>query len=380
MCGKKFFRCLLVMTGIILISCNKLDNKTIVTADPLATNETVNLLSGMKSLASSGIMIGHQDDLAYGIGWIAPEGQSDIFRICSDFPAVFGWDLGHIETGSPVNLDSVPFDDMKKYARQVHAMGAINTFSWHCNNPLTDGSAWDIHTPGAVTSILPGGINHAKYQQWLDQVAGFFNDLTDDNSQPIPLIFRPFHEQTGDWFWWGSSHCTPGEFIRLWQFTVEYLNETKQVHHLLWAYSAADRFVQKSDFMERYPGDRYADIVGFDQYQQPEQSNESFIRMMKQKTSLLTVIADEHGKLPAITEIGYEQIPFPAWWTHVVWPILRNSRLSYALFWRNAANRPDHYYVPFPGQQSEENFVLFYNLPRTLFQKDIQEANLYDHH
>ncbi len=379
MCLRNLIYFLPALACLFIMGCNDLENNTISMADLQATPETRNLLSEMKLLVATGTMIGHQDDLAYGIGWIAPNGKSDIYRICSDYPAVFGWDLGHIETGSPVNLDSVPFADIKTYARQVHAMGAINTFSWHCNNPLTGGSAWDSQTPGVVAGILPGGEQHTRYLQWLDQLAVFFNELTDDNNKPIPLIFRPFHEQTGDWFWWGNTHCTPDEFIRLWQFTVTYLNETKQVHNLLWAYSAADRFQHKKDFMERYPGDRYADIVGFDQYQQPGQSYEDFVEAMKSRISLLAEIAKEHDKLPAITEMGYEQIPYPAWWTHVVWPILKDSGLSYALFWRNAANRPNHYYVPYPGQISEENFVLFYDLPRTLFQKDIQERSLYDH-
>ncbi|MDD5506971.1 MAG: glycosyl hydrolase [Bacteroidales bacterium] len=378
-CLRKILYGLPALICIFLLNCNQLKNNEIATADRQATTETQHLHAGMKQLTISGIMIGHQDDLAYGVGWMAPNGRSDIYRICSDYPAVFGWDLGHMENGSAVNLDSVPFAEMKAYSLQVHSLGAINTFSWHCNNPLTGGSAWDTQTPGVVASILPGGERHAAYRRWLDRLAEFFNGLTDDNNKPIPLIFRPFHEQTGDWFWWGRSHCTPDEFIRIWRFTVEYLNETKQVHNLLWAYSASDRFEQKEDFMERYPGDRYVDIVGFDQYQQAGQSNEDFMAVMKRKTSLLVDLAKEHDKLPAITEMGYEQIPYPAWWTHVVWPILKDSGLSYALFWRNAADRPNHYYVPYPGQISEENFVLFYDLPRTLFQKDIQDMNLYTH-
>lgn len=157
-----------VLSCIFIMSCNRLENNTIVTADPQASIQTQHLLSGMKQLVEKGVLIGHQDDLAYGIGWIAPNGQSDIYRICSDYPAVFGWDLGHMETGSAVNLDSVPFADMKTYARQVHSLGAINTFSWHCDNPLTGGSAWDTQTPGVVASILPGGEQHAAYLRWLD--------------------------------------------------------------------------------------------------------------------------------------------------------------------------------------------------------------------
>ncbi len=370
--------CISLIISGFLLSCNSAGVSPSITADPNTTRETKNLLAGMTSLTLKGIMFGHQDDLAYGIGWTPPDGPSDVFRVCADFPAVFGWDLGHIELGSSHNIDSVAFSDMLTYARKVHAMGAINTYSWHCRNPLTDSSAWYIQEPGVVKSILPGGIMHQKYLEWLDGVAEFFQELTDSTGKPIPVIFRPFHEQSGNWFWWGRAHCTPDEFIRLWQFTVTYLNETKQVHNLLWAFSTADKFRDTAGLLERYPGDAFVDIIGFDIYQQDNQRNEDFAGILEARTAVLAEFSAAHGKLPAITEMGYVQIPYPVWWTEVVWPAVKDYPLSYMLFWRNAINRPDHYYVPYPGQISQDDFIRFYDLPGTLFQKDLAKETIYN--
>lgn len=362
---------LIFITVIIFTVSTCEGNAQVKMADPKASPATQKLFLKLIELSRQGFMIGHQDDLAYGFGWKAPNGTSDVNKVCSDYPAVFGWDLGHIEKGAPVNLDSVPFSDMAKYASEINAMGGINTYSWHLDNPATGGSAWDITKYGVVASILPGGVNHAEFNLWLDKVAVFFAGLKDKNGEAIPVIFRPFHEHTGDWFWWGKAHCTSDEFKQIWIYTIKYLTETKNLHNLIFAYSPAGSFQNLAEYSERYPGDNYVDITGFDIYQDAGQPNNTFAELLREKLTLLDEFAKVHNKLPAITEIGFEQIPEPRWWTSVIYPVIKDFGVSYALFWRNAANRPNHYYMPFPGQVSEKDFRDFYNLPRTLFLKDI---------
>ena len=82
-------------------------------ADKKATKETIALYHNLKKLLNEGIMFGHQDDLAYGVGWKYEPGRSDIKDVTGDYPAVYGFELGRLEIDQPVNLDSVPFDKMK---------------------------------------------------------------------------------------------------------------------------------------------------------------------------------------------------------------------------------------------------------------------------
>src|ERR1700748_2924917 len=82
-------------------------------ADKKATKETIALYRNLKKLLNEGIMFGHQDDLAYGVGWKYEPGRSDIKDVTGDYPAVYGFELGRLEIDQPVNLDSVPFDKMK---------------------------------------------------------------------------------------------------------------------------------------------------------------------------------------------------------------------------------------------------------------------------
>jgi mannan endo-1,4-beta-mannosidase len=368
----------LLISTILMFSASTCQGKSpLKMADPKASATTVNLFLKMKELTKQGFMIGHQDDMAYGVGWKAPNGKSDVYKVCADYPAVFGWDLGHIEKGSPVNLDSVPFSDMAKYAIEVNAMGGINTFSWHLDNPLTGGSAWDVTKNGVVKSILPGGANHAEFNNWLDKVAAFFLGLKDKNDEAIPVIFRPFHENTGNWFWWGKVHCTSDEYKQIWIYTINYLTETKNLHNLIFAYSPAGSFKNLDEYSERYPGNDYVDIAGFDIYQDAGQRNSVFARLLKEKLTILNEFSKANDKLAAITEIGFEQIPEPKWWTGVIYPVTKDYNVSYALFWRNAANKPNHYYMPYPGQKSETDFRDFYSLPGTLFLKDIEKTQIH---
>jgi mannan endo-1,4-beta-mannosidase len=88
-------------------------------------------------------VFGHQDALAYGVGWTGISGNSDVKAVAGDYPGLYGWDFGHLEMQKEANLDNVSFRDMKKYIREGFERGGIITISWHLRNPLTGGSAWD---------------------------------------------------------------------------------------------------------------------------------------------------------------------------------------------------------------------------------------------
>jgi mannan endo-1,4-beta-mannosidase len=348
--------------------------------DRKATKETVNLAKNLKKLLNKGIMFGHQDDLAYGVGWKYEPGRSDIKDVTGDYPAVYGFELGRLEIDQRVNLDSVPFDKMKGFIRSAYDRGGVITLSWHLNNPLTGKTAWDP-APGTVASILPGGEKNELYKSWLDKIASFMLSLKGSHGEYIPIIFRPFHELNGSWFWWGKNHCTPAELKQLWHFTVSYLRDTKNVHNLLYAFNT-DRFYSKEEYLERFPGDEWVDLIGFDIYQRGtgEKANEQFVSDIDKMLSNLESIAVEKNKIPALTEFGFGTLPDSTWWTNVFWKGIRSHRVSYALGWRNAGYKgaKDYeYYVPYKGHASAPDFLKFFNEPKTLFQKDIKKENLY---
>ena len=370
-----------------MVSCKSVSNNTTaqhLPADKNATKETVALYQNMFKAKEKGYMFGHQDDLAYGVNWRYEEGRSDIKDVTGDYPAVYGWDLGRIENNAVNDLDGVPFSKQKQYIKEVYDRGGVSTFSWHMNNPLTGGDAWD-NTPGTVASVLPGGAKHKIFTGWLDNAATYFLTLKGTDGKAIPILFRPYHEFTGNWFWWCKNTTTPEQFKQLWKFTVNYF-EQKGVHNLIYVYNTSDSGVStKADFMEYYPGDEWVDIVSFDIYQGGEETEkrEKFVADTKNLVSIIDEVGKEHNKLAAIAEAGFEQIPYATWWTETLTNSIGNHKISYILLWRNHGWNEHmtpprmHYYAPYKGHKYEKDFVEYYNLPQTLFQKEVTKLNLY---
>lgn len=361
---------ILLMSGIVSFGADGNATSTPKLADPLATAETKALYRNLHKLAREGLLFGHQDTLAYGVGWKAdPNGlDSDVYRVCGKFPAVFGWDIGHIDT--PRNIDGVPFENMKTWIAKGYEKGGINTVSWHARVPGSKESAWTRKR--VVSRLLPEGNLHETYRAKLDLIAAFLADLKGLAGEPVPIIFRPFHEHNGDWFWWGAKWCTPEEYKRLWQFTVDYLRKAKGLHNIITCYSP-DRFKDRHEYLERYPGDDYIDILGHDNYgdfrslQTKDQA--------QQALEAVVTLAQERGKIAALTETGVSaSAPANAnWWTDLLLEIVNSSpstrQVAWVLVWRNAGKRQN--YAAFPDSAGAENFKAFERDPFTLFLEDL---------
>lgn len=366
---------------IILIhtSCIAQDlhnNTKLSLSDKKATPETISLYKKLNQLTDKGYLFGHQDDLVYGVNWKYEEGRSDVKDVVGDYPAIYGWDIAGLEKDEVNNLDGVPFAKMRQHIQEANERGGISTISWHCDNPATGKNAWD-NTPNSLKTVLPGAENHQKFTSWLDKAANFFLSLKDKNGKNIPILFRPYHELTGGWFWWGKGNCTPEEFKTLWKFTFDYLQK-KGVRNLIYIYNTSS-FKTEEEFLAYYPGKEYADILSFDTYQNSDdKEGKKFIEEVQSQFKIINQIGIKQYKPIALAEAGYEAIPDPKWWTGVLDKAVGDYKISFVLLWRNhgwqETEQKMHYYAPYPGQISEKDFVDFYNLKRTLFEKDIQKA------
>lgn len=357
--------------------------------DPLAdsgrTQRTENLLTNLIAYGDSGIyMVGHHDDTVYGIGWEGDSARSDIHSVCDDYPAVQSFDLGHIELGDSVNLDGVPFDRIRQEIFNHYNRGGMVTLSWHLDNPVSGGSSWvadslkniESHT---VAEILEGGKQHEKFLGWLDRVADFLNSLETPYGVRVPVLFRPWHEHTGSWFWWGQDNCTAEQYKALWKLTVGRLKE-KDVVNALFAYSpGTESDGNEAKYLERYPGDEIIDVMGLDCYCAAPDADTvkiaNYAAQLDKNLAMVCKIAKQHHKAAALTETGYEALPVDNWWTKTLQPVLDKHPISYFLVWRNAYNRERHFFAPYPGQVSAADFVTFINHKNVLMRSDVN--NLY---
>ena len=328
------------------------------------------LISRLYTQVEAGkIMYGHQDDLMYGHSWKLEDAasefvKSDIHGVCGKYPAVYGMDLGGIEVGWEANLDKNDFDNMRASAVAHHERGGVVTFSWHPRNPLTGGDAWDVSSKEVVASILPGGEKHEFFMGWLSNAADFLGSIRTAEGQAVPVVWRPWHEHTGSWFWWGQDLCTTEQYKALWQMTYDYMVKERGLDNLVWAYSPGAGGITPELFAERYPGDEIIDMVGFDCYQYS--TDEVYIKEMKHALDVMSAFNEGRGKIMAVTETGYEGIPNARWWTDVLYQAVKDYPVSYVLTWRNACDEhmQHHFYGPYPGHLSAENFKEFAELEK----------------
>ena len=348
--------------------------------DSQATPETKALYQNLAVIAPQATLFGHQSTLAYGYNWKLEAGRSDVKEVTGSYPAVYGWDVGGFETGELLEAHvGYGKKELAAWSREAFERGGVVTYAWHMSNPVSNESFYD-KTP-AVHAIIPGGEKHAEYVATLDKLAEFFEALA-----PMPIIFRPFHEHNGDWFWWGKGFCTEEDYITLWRFTIDYLKDEKGIRNLIYAFSPdRSRMDLGSDnaYFYAYPGDDYVDIIGLDNYwdvghpgnkQSAEVNHANFVKSLE----LIVRIAESKNKVAALTETGADTLPDPNWWNDVMLKGInaneQTRKIAYVQVWRNA-NRQlegrDHFYVPYPGHPGAEDFRRFRNDPSILFEDEL---------
>ncbi len=349
------------------------------------------LLGKMRKIVNEGkTMYGHHDTYLYGHdGWkmgIKDSGfDSDIYQVCGKFPAVFSSDLGMLEFGESNSLDNNPFELIRRAAIRHNSLGGIVTFSWHPANPLSGGNSWDCSaSKGAQSTVkecLPGGSRHSEMRKWLKNISDFFESLKDADGNIIAFIFRPWHENTGDWFWWGASYCSDEEYIAFWKMTYEYMVQERGLTNIVWAYSPGNNCTE-TEFMNRYPGDEIVDVIGFDSYeycdnsipdyaQRLDAANREYIASLRKQLEYVSRIAEQRKKILALTECGFEGVPYPKWWTEVLCEAVKGFPVAYILNWRNACDNPSHFYGPWKGAACTEDFINFAQNDKIVFLEDL---------
>ena len=342
-------------------------------ATNVAASTGSDLLQRLEKLQAKGVMFGHQDDPVYGCSWKWDEGRSDVLETAGDYPAIMGFDLGGLELGWEKNLEGVPFDRMQKEIVAQHERGGIITISWHAYNPTNDENSWFQPAGNAVTSILPGGALQPKYDKWLDKVVAFLAACKDKEGNVVPVIFRPWHEMSGGWFWWGATACTSQEYRQLFQYTHKYMTE-KGCDNIVWAFSP--NLADKEDvehYMQFYPGDEYVDLIGIDVYQFSA-DNKVYQDNLRRELDVVKAVGEKQKKLIALTETGYQNVPDPQWFTQTLLPVVKEYPISYVLLWRNAWDNPKENYVAAPGKPTVKDFKKFCKDKKVLMCKDIKKT------
>ena len=331
--------------------------------DRKATVRTKALYANLWKIQQQGVMFGHHDYPSYGVGWRGDPGRSDVKNITGAHPAVYSLDMHNIK------------DTKIEFIKEVYKRGGVSMLVWHQNNPLTKsedaqypvGTAWD-NTRVVDQILTEGSPMNIKYKRRLDKVAEAFHAMKDENGVPIPVIFRPLHEHTQSWNWWGSKATSKEEFIDFWKFIIVYLRDEKGVHNVIYAISPQMDEVYNDPqgrLLYRWPGDRYVDILAMDCYH--GRNTAAFVDNVKALSQLSTILQ----KPVAVSETGLENNHTADYWTNSVLPAFQGQNCTMVVAWRN--EKTSHAFGPYPSDVSAADFLKFYNDPDTLFEDDLPD-------
>ena len=357
-------------------------------------------LHGM--VASNQVVFGHQNDNSRRVA----AAESDTKDLTGSLSGLVAYDSLAV-TGSELGLStSQGLASTVASAKAAAAQGAIISLSLHMpnfatmsKNGSTDFSKYDFESSkdlsgNCAENILPGKAYNALYNSYLDIIVDFAKQLQTDN---IPVILRPLHENNGGWFWWGSS-TKPEVYKALYRYTVNYFKDAG-VHNFIYEYSPNGPITDEAYFLSRYPGDEYVDILAFDYYSdyasKDASYDESFMGGLKSSCEVIKAIADERGKVAAIAETGVRVTkdsgdnngllisgnPIKGHnWYNEVNKVAQTTGMSYYLLWANFSNQ--NFYVPYKfdettGHELVNEFVDFYNQPSSIFANDISLSDVY---
>jgi mannan endo-1,4-beta-mannosidase len=168
-----------------------------------------------------------------------------------EWPAIAGFDYADFPRGS------VTTSNCNRFAIEHWKRGGIVTVGVHLYNPANPKGGGLREKGVDLRTLLSEGETHDRWMRQLDQLADGLQELKDAG---VVVLWRPFHEMNGGWFWWGAQ--PPDQFIKVWRHMFDYFSTTKKLDNLLWVYGP--NHGQKT--AAYYAGDHYVDIVGLDAY------------------------------------------------------------------------------------------------------------------
>ena len=149
--------------------------------------------------------------------------------------------------------------------------------------------------------------------------------------------------------------------------------KARKLENLLWCYSPNSN-ISVDEYMSRYPGDEFVDILGFDHYEfigdaGAEEAGVQFAEELKRSLTYMNQLAKDHQKIMCLSETGLESIPDPDWWCGVLYPAIKDFPIAYVLTWRNAHDQPTHFYAAWEGFDHAGDMKAFSELDDIVFLK-----------
>lgn len=189
-------------------------------------------------------------------------------ELTGQHPAVWGQDFGFSGAG---DMDGVEYrPPVVAEAIRQHEQGSVVTLMWHavrpteaepvtfegsiCRGPLDQPDWDDLLTEGTAT--------HARWLDQVDVIAGCLATLRDAD---VPVLWRPYHEMNGDWFWWGGR-TGPAGYAALYRALYTRFTEVHHLDNLVWVWNPNAPRGNAGPYVDYFPGTDVVDVLAADVY------------------------------------------------------------------------------------------------------------------
>ncbi len=311
-----------------------------MTNKPVTTNpspEAVQLLEYLYAISGNHTMTGqHCHPLSGDTRLAGVEKQTGLY------PALFGQDFGF---SAPGTWDGINYrQQIVDHAIRRHREGFVITLMWHALRPTDDEPVvFEESVQGQLSDaewadlVTPGTLLHERWKSQVDVIAWFLKQLRDAS---VPVLWRPYHEMNGGWFWWGKKTGENG-YKKLYRMLFERLVSFHKINNLLWVFNANEVGENVNSYAAHFPGDDVVDILATDVYR---------LGFSQQDYEQLLALAGDRPV--ALGEVGHPPTP----------EILRaQPRWTWFMCWGE------------PGMmwQERENFLGIYKAAQTLTLADL---------
>ncbi len=276
--------------------------------NPHATPEARALLAYLDSISGKATITGQHNYPNDGSRW------TDLaYDLTGKYPGLFGADFGFSAGDDKDSVLSRPA--MIEEAERQYRNGAVITLTWHAVRPTDDEPVtFRDSVQGHLTDyewqqlLTPGSPLYNRWCAQVDVVAGYLRQLRDAH---VPVLFRPYHEINGNWFWWGGRPGKDGSAALYRQIYDRFVN----VHHLdnlVWVWNVNVPGGNAGPVTDYDPGPQFADVVTMDNYGEFKQE---YYASMLELAGARPIALAEVGTLPS-PEVLDQQ---PRWTYFMTW-------------------------------------------------------------
>ncbi len=273
--------------------------------NPNATKEAKNLLNYLYEVAGKGIITGQHtqtnpmEEISYireKTGYV-PKLQG--FELLAYSPNI-NYEDASKECLTEVEENKETVETAIKWAKETKG---IVTICFHWFSPIggRDKSFYARNTDFDATKVLIEGTPEREaFYADMDVIAG---ELKKFQNESVPVLFRPFHEAEGDWFWWGAKGDATGR--ELYKLMFEYYVNQKHLDNLLWVWNSPEA--------EGYPGDEYVDVISRDIYLTEKKATdykEEYEEIIANTTNQKVAALAEVGYIPDVDMLKKSRIPW----------------------------------------------------------------------